>query len=83
MLEHTVTAFAVLVALLALARARTLSRRIDRLTETCWELRYEYGQLRARLARIEGRTEPEPAGPAPAPVPPTSFVPLTTLRRNS
>lgn len=80
MLEHIVTAAALLAAVLALARARSVSRRIDRLTESYWELRYEYGQLRARLARLEGSTDASP-GPAEAPGPTTSFIPLTSLKR--
>ncbi|MGE4054142.1 MAG: hypothetical protein AB7F99_05030 [Vicinamibacterales bacterium] len=82
MLERIVVAIALLVAVMAFFRVRTLSRRLERLTETSWELRYEYGQLRARLARLEGRTDPEPEGP-PAAQAPTSFIPLTTLRRDS
>ena len=44
---------AVLVALGAFLRARRAARRLERLTESYWELRYEHGQLRARVARLE------------------------------
>ncbi len=80
MLEQIVTAAALLVAALALGRARAVSRRLERLTESYWELRYEYGQLRARIARIEGANDPEPAQPVTS-APTTSFVPLTSLKR--
>ncbi len=82
MLERIVASIALLVAVIAYFRVRALSRRLERLTETSWELRYEYGQLRARLARLEGRTDPESAAP-PAAAPPAAFIPLTTLRRDS
>ena len=37
----------------ALLRARRTAKRLERLTESYWELRYENGQLRARVARLE------------------------------
>ena len=47
-------AAALLVAVAALAKARRAARRLERLTESYWELRYECGQLRSRLDRLEG-----------------------------
>ena len=80
------TVAAVLTAAWALARLRRVSRRLDRLTESYWELKYDHGQLRARVARLD----PEAAGPA-ADTPPapskaatsgsTAFVPLSSLKR--
>ena len=81
------TGAALLLAAFAIARARAAARRCDRLTDSYWELRYEYGQLRARLARLEGATPggqgeaegapaPETARPAQA-----TFIPLSTLKR--
>ena len=72
------TAAAVVVAAAALAKARRLARRLERLTESYWELRYEHGQLRARVNRLD----PEPAGAEPTPQPgATAFVPLSSLKR--
>ena len=75
---------ALLVAVGAFLRARRVARRLERLTESYWELRYEYGQLRARVARLEphvnepGTNDPqEPARVAG----PTNFVPLSSLKR--
>ena len=72
---------AVIGAVAALAKARRLARRLERLTESYWELRYEHGQLRARVNRLD----PEPAGGAPEPQRPpagtTAFVPLSSLKR--
>jgi len=76
------TAAAFVTALAALLRARRLSKRLDRMTESYWELRYEYGQLRARLARLEpadGAPAPEGAGAPQAGA--TAFVPLSSLKR--
>jgi len=69
---------AVVTAAAALVKARRLARRLERLTESYWELRYDHGQLRARLNRIDSdpAAAPEPATPAG-----TTFVPLSSLKR--
>jgi hypothetical protein len=72
------TGAAVLVALVAVAKARRLAKRLDRLTESYWELRYEHGQLRARVNRLD----PDVTAAAPEPAAsPTHFVPLSSLKR--
>ena len=79
--QWLLTGAAVLLALGAFLHARRVARRLERLTESYWELRYEYGQLRARVTRLEpsdGQTA-EPASPAA----PTNFVPLSSLKRTS
>jgi hypothetical protein len=71
---------AVLVALAAFAHARRLAKRLERLTESYWELRYEHGQLRARVNRLD----PDHSAAAPeaaAQASPTHFVPLSSLKR--
>jgi hypothetical protein len=69
-----------LVALAALAVARRLSRKLEALTQSYWELRYDYTRLRSQLARLDPETAEQ--GPA-APAVPTqvSFVPLSSIRR--
>jgi hypothetical protein len=74
------TGAALIAAAAALMKARRLARRLERLTESYWELRYEYGQLRARLNRLD----PEPASAASEPSRQpgvTAFVPLSSLKR--
>jgi hypothetical protein len=74
------TVAALLIALTAWAKARRLTKRLERLTESYWELRYEHGQLRARVNRLDPEQPsgtPEPAMPAGA----TAFVPLSSLKR--
>ena len=78
---------AVLVALVALFRARRVSRRLDRLAESYWELRYEYGQLRARISRLDAPGSQDEALPeqthatAPREAGQIAFVPLSSLKR--
>jgi hypothetical protein len=71
---------AVIVALAAWARARRLAKRLERLTESYWELRYEHGQLRARVNRLDPETLPAGGDAAPAGAPGTAFVPLSSLK---
>jgi len=71
---------ALVIAAVALAKARRAARRLERLAESYWELKYECGQLRSRLARLEPE---DPASPGAAPKPPAatqSFVPLSSLK---
>jgi hypothetical protein len=72
------TVAALLTAAWALVRARRVTKRLERLTESYWELKYDHGQLRARVERLD------PGAPAaaaePAPRAGTAFVPLSSLK---
>ena len=66
--------------------ARRLARRLDALTQSYWELRYDYTRLRSQVARLD----PEQAGEAetaaapveaPQAAPSVSFVPLSSIKR--
>jgi hypothetical protein len=76
------TVAAVVVAGVAHVRTRRLTKRLERLTESYWELRYEHGQLKAQVTRLD----PEhpgagTAGGSPAPAAgTTAFVPLSSLK---
>ena len=78
---------AFLMAVAAGARARRVSKRLERLSESYWELRYEHGQLRSRLARLEPATSGQDPAPGAGGEPPvgqpgaTAFVPLSSLKR--
>jgi hypothetical protein len=76
-LQWFLTVLAVLVALLALAKARRVSKRLERLSESYWELRYEYGQINAKIGRADSGV---PVAP-PKPADPTTFVPLSSLKK--
>jgi hypothetical protein len=68
------------VAVVALAKARRTAKRLERLTETYWELRYDHGQLRARVAKLDPDTAPPQAEPAPKPGG-ANFISLSSLKR--
>ncbi|MEP6594057.1 MAG: hypothetical protein ABJC51_10210 [Acidobacteriota bacterium] len=83
-----VAGLGLLLSAAALASSRRLSRRLDALTQSYWELRYEYTRLRSQLARLD----PEQAGTIPDAVsvtaqagveasPSVTFVPLSSIRK--
>jgi hypothetical protein len=83
-LPSILTLLAALLAVAAFWRARTVARRIERLSESYWELRYENGQLKARVARLEvaaGLREPTPEPEARPAAAATTFVPLSSLKK--
>jgi hypothetical protein len=76
---------AVLTALATFLVARRAGRRADRLIESYWDLRYEVGQLKVRVSRLEsaaglGDAPPDQAAAARS-APTTSFVPLSSLKK--
>ena len=66
-------------AVIGVERARRVSKRLERLREAYWDLRYELGQLQARLNRLEAERTDQP--PAARPQAPNNFVPLSSLKR--
>jgi len=79
-LQWILTGAAVLLALVAFARARLTAKRLERLTESYWELRHEHAQLRARVNRLDPEQKTPGAEPGATPVA-TAFVPLSSLKR--
>jgi hypothetical protein len=75
-----VAGLALLVAFVAVSSARRLARRLDTLTQSYWELRYDFTRLRSQVSRLD--PEPaEPADPAPASASPVAFVPLSSIKK--
>jgi hypothetical protein len=68
-----------LLALAALATARRLSRRLAQLNELYWELKYDHGELKARVKALAPTPEEQAAA---IPPPGQSFVPLSSLKRS-
>jgi hypothetical protein len=76
-LHWLLTGAALIVAGAALLVARRLSKRLERLTESYWELRYEHGQLRAHVNRIDPAAHASTASESQ----PANFIPLSSLKR--
>ena len=78
MLLWSVAAVGLLLALAAFLSSRRLSRKLESLNQSYWELRYDYTRLRSQVARLD----PEQAGPEePPPQASVSFVPLSSIRK--
>ena len=82
MLTWVVAGIGLLLALVSLAWVRRVSRRLDALTQSYWDLRYEYTRVRSQLSSLD----PDQASVAGAETPPpasatVSFVPLSTIRK--
>jgi hypothetical protein len=73
----------VLGAAIALAWVRRVSRALEALKQSYWELRYEYTKLRSQLSRLDPdeASSGDAAPVAPPATPSVSFVPLSTIRR--
>ena len=60
-------------------RARRVAKRLEKLTESYWELRYEHGQLRARVTRLEPLPDDAAAPDKPRQAGAPVFIPLSSL----
>ena len=70
---------ALLIALVALAMARRVARKLDALHQSYWELRYDYTRLRSQVTRLDpGEPEDEPTAP---PASTSTFVSLSSLKK--
>ncbi len=77
-----IAGLAFLVAALALASTRRLSRRLDAMTQSYWELRYDYTRLRSQVSRLDPeQVEEAAAAEAPAAAATVSFVPLSSIKK--
>ena len=82
MLLWAVAVIGLVAALAALVRARRLARRLETLSQSYWELRYDYTRLRLRVARLDPEEADEGESPAETAQPPSvAFVPLSSLRK--
>jgi hypothetical protein len=71
-----------MLALVAIVRLRGLSRKLDALSQSYWELRYDYTRLRSQVSRLDPDQPDEPA-PAAAPAESVTFVPLSSIKRKT
>lgn len=70
---------ALLIALIALAMARRVARKLEALHQSYWELRYDYTRLRSQMSRLDpGEPDDEPAPAAPST---STFISLSSLKK--
>ena len=81
-----VAGMALLLAVAALGSVRRLSRKVDALNQSYWELRYDYTRLRSQVARLDpsqAEAEADEVPTAPPGEPSVSFVPLSTIKKKT
>jgi hypothetical protein len=66
-----VAILALVVAVVALAYARRIGRQLTQMTEMYWQLKFDHGELKAKVA------PPEPSMPQPR----QTFVPLASMKK--
>jgi len=81
MLPWAIAAVALLVAAAAWNRAGRVARKLEALTQSYWELRYDYTRLRSQVARLDPE-QAEPEAP-PAVSGQVAFVPLASMKKKS
>ncbi len=75
---------ALVVALLALLTARRAARKLEALTQSYWELRYDYTRLRSQVQRLDPEVPGENNTPPPQAAPSSvTFVPLASMKKKN
>jgi hypothetical protein len=69
------------IACVACAWARRVARRLEALTQSYWELRYDYTRLRSQVARLDPEQPERELPPPAAESASVSFVPLSSIRK--
>ena len=81
-LPWAVVAAALAVAVAAWVLARRNARRLAQLSQMYWELKYQHGELRARVQQLTGDLpQPAPHHHSDPPVQADAFIPLASLKR--
>ena len=83
MLLGVTAAVAAVVAVASWVRAGRLARKLDAMTQSYWELRYDFTRLRSQVARLDPETA-EPEAPAAAqPAGGVSYISLASMKSTS
>jgi hypothetical protein len=67
-----VAILALVVAVAALAYARRIGRQLAQMTEMYWQLKFDHGELKAKVS------PPEPVAASPR----QTFVPLSSIKKS-
>ena len=80
MLLWITVAVATAVAVASWMRAGRLARKLDALTQSYWELRYDFTRLRSQVARLDPETA-EPESPADAQPAGVTYDSLASIKK--
>ena len=67
----TLALSSLLIAVVAFAHSRRTARQLAHITEMYWQLKFDHGELKAKVA------PPQPAAPQPQ----QTFVPLSSIKK--
>ena len=81
MVLWVIAGIALLVAVVALALTRRVARKLEALTQSYWELRYDYTRIRSQVSRLDP-DEQRADEPAPA-ASQVTFVPLSSMKKKN
>ena len=76
-----ITGASLVVALVAWSQGRRTAKRLAQLSELYWELKYQQGELRAKVQRVSGEAPPPPPQAPGLGQPGEAFVPFNSLKR--
>ena len=74
---------ALLLALAAVVSVRRAARKLEALTQSYWELRYDFTRLRSQVQRLDPEADEPPASAPPAPSSTVTFVPLSSMKKKN
>jgi hypothetical protein len=74
-------AVAAAVAVASWMRAGRLARKLDALTQSYWELRYDFTRLRSQVARLDPETAEAEAPPAETPAAGGTYISLASMKK--
>jgi hypothetical protein len=80
MLLWVTAAVALLAAAASWMRAGRIARKLEALTQSYWELRYDYTRLRSQVTRLDPETTPAEQAPAP-PSESVSYISLSSIKK--
>ena len=80
MLLWVAAAVALLFAAAAWYRAGRVARKLETMTQSYWELRYDFTRLRSQVARLDPETAAQEAPQEPPPGQ-VAFVPLASIKK--
>jgi hypothetical protein len=81
MLLWLLAAVALLLAAASWTRAGRLARKLETLTQSYWELRYDFTRLRSQVARLDPETEQPDQAAAPQAKETVAFVSLASMKK--
>jgi outer membrane murein-binding lipoprotein Lpp len=76
-----VAVIAVLLALASWMRAGRVARKLEALSQSYWELRYDFTRLRSQVARLDPDTEQTASTPAAAGGETMGFISISSLKK--